>query len=644
MAKSIQTQRVHKAGHWRAWSVGLGLVICFSFSLSLLSFDQLEAFFFDNLSRLGASHRSSARIVLLVIDQNTVEQLGAEPTARDHLQLLKKLDRKHGDGPLRLAYVLDPQEIEGDDSSLQLLANRMATFSGLSLIADNLPRLSKGVDSLMAAPFDRVVIEPGPITSDRSQFARDGVTRRMILSFDNQPSFHLGLANELRAKPLNQKRSFQLNDSVQSYIRYQKPGSFQRVSFVSALKSEAVRDQLRGRVVLVGRETNELAKDYALTAVTKDLSSMSRLEIQAHALETLLRDEAPMKLGRSWNFFITLFFSSLTLYLVMKLQPQRGIFLFILSYLGFATISFLAFWLFSVWVSMAQPTVAMVTCYYFFIPYRLIREHKKSWEYYKKNQLLTQVEELKSNFLKMMSHDLKTPLARIYGLCEVVEQNSGALDDRQVQALNGIKKSATDLTEFVGNILSLGRIESREMKLQTATRDLNALLEQVVRSIQPIATEKRIEIICDFEPLFSLRLDEDLMKQVFTNLIENAIKYSPINTKIMITTEEDQNDVIIEIADQGLGIAEEDQAFIFEKFYRTRQVLSKDSPGTGLGLYLVKYFIELHGGSISIDSEIGQGSTFTVRIPKNLRLSEVESRAEKRKPNRVLNKDHEVLF
>jgi signal transduction histidine kinase len=117
--------------------------------------------------------------------------------------------------------------------------------------------------------------------------------------------------------------------------------------------------------------------------------------------------------------------------------------------------------------------------------------------------------------------------------------------------------------------------------------------------------------------LFSIKVDEDLLKTVFTNLLENAIKYSPENTKVLISTDEIDNDVVIQVADQGRGIPVEDQSLIFDRFYRAQNSRS-NTAGNGLGLYLAKYFVELHNGRIEVESEIDKGSTFTVRLPMNL--------------------------
>ena len=114
------------------------------------------------------------------------------------------------------------------------------------------------------------------------------------------------------------------------------------------------------------------------------------------------------------------------------------------------------------------------------------------------------------------------------------------------------------------------------------------------------------------------RVDTELIRQVFTNLIENAIKYSPENSKVLISTEDHDGKVVVQVADQGIGIPKNEHENIFVKFYRARKVSNTNIKGSGLGLYLAKYFVNLHQGNIFIESEVDKGSTFHVEIPSDL--------------------------
>ena len=264
---------------------------------------------------------------------------------------------------------------------------------------------------------------------------------------------------------------------------------------------------------------------------------------------------------------------------------------------------------------MAHPWLAIFLCYYFFIPYRLIIENRRSWEIYQKHRLLKQVEELKTNFISMMSHDLKTPIARILGMADVILRDPTPLSSHQHEAVDTIKHSSDDLLKFINSILNYGRIESQELQLNKQSKDINTLLTEVISKHEFLGKLKKIQILKEFETLFPISVDPDLIRQVLSNLIENAIKYSHEDTKILISTEEKDGWVVIQIADQGPGIPRDELPNLFMKFYRSQNAKSSTIKGSGLGLYLAKYFVELHGGKIFVESTYGQGSTFTVQLP-----------------------------
>jgi signal transduction histidine kinase len=335
-------------------------------------------------------------------------------------------------------------------------------------------------------------------------------------------------------------------------------------------------------------------------------------------LQTMIENNGIIKLPRWVNFISTLAFALLVLFSVMNLSPSRGIMVILVSLSGFILLSWVLFNFFGIAIGMAQPILAIFLCYYFFIPYRLIQENKKFWELTQKNTLLVQVEELKNNFLSLMSHDLKTPLARIQGMTDIALSSPKNLLPEQKDAIKTIKQSTDELTEFISSILDLSRVESQQIKLKLQSKDVNRLLEDVIRKYAYLAQQKNIEIISEFETLFSVKVDSDLMKQVFSNLIENAIKYSPENTKVLVTTEEHDGRIIVQVADQGIGISDNEIKSIFTKFYRTKSVKNSQTKGSGLGLYLAKYFVELHKGQISVESIPQQGSTFSVDLPMNL--------------------------
>ncbi len=593
--------------------VGLALVI--AFLICQFRFDYIESVFYDARVRLKPISKKSGQVALVAVDPPTIERLHRVPNAKDHIQMMRRLKAAE---PKAVVYLINPNEIVGSYDELQTLAELWQSQENF-LVAINETAVRGDDDAFrLLPPFEKLSAMSSPKTSDLKIFAGDDVTRRMFISYQGQLSLYPVVAGifNTAVKDENQIRGlFELLGSNQVYIDFRPSLTYLPTSFSTLLEGSADAKTFRDQIVIVGRDIQTTSKDYARTPFSRELVSMTWLELHANMIDTLILNSAPIRSPRWLDVLATCLISLLTVYVVSSLKPTRGLTLLALSLINYFLVGFLLFWLGGIWIALAQPFLAVFVSYYFFIPYRLIIENRKSWEYYQKNKLLTQVEELKTNFLSMMSHDLKTPIARIQGMTDVVLKDPNPLSSRQREALETLAKSSQELLEFVSSILNLGRIESKKLELHLQSRDPNGLLTEAVEKLQHLATSKHIKIICEFEPLFSVKMDVDLMRQVFSNLIENAIKYSPENTSILITSEESDGKVVIQVADQGVGIAEDELPHVFNKFYRSKTAKTSPTKGSGLGLYLAKYFVELHYGTISVDSRPGVGSTFSVELP-----------------------------
>jgi signal transduction histidine kinase len=481
----------------------------------------------------------------------------------------------------------------------------------------------KGVtDYKTAPPFENLVVGPAPTTSDKNLFALDLVTRRLFVSYQGQTMLHVKMAGLFNPDVLDESKingQFEFLDSKQTYINFRPAESYPTLSFYKALNGDNGGVDLRDKLVIIGRDLRTTSTDYIRTPYSREINGMTVLEMHANIFDTLIRNDGNHRVPGWINLVLTSLIAVIALYVVLAMKPTRG-----LATLGatvgiFCLISYLSLWWAGLWITMVHPLFATFICYYFFIPYRLIIENRRSWEYYQKNRLLTQVEELKTNFLSMMSHDLKTPIARIQGMTDIVLRDPTPLSDRQREALTTLGKSSHELLEFVSSILNLGRIESKELRLHLESKDPNQLVQEVIKKSEYLAKSKNIEVATELEPMFSVKMDVDLMRQVIANLVENAIKYSAEVTKILVTTEDKDGRLVIQVADQGQGIPEDEISHVFSKFYRSKNAKSSAIKGSGLGLYLAKYFVELHKGRITVDSTLGQGTTFTVELPADLK-------------------------
>jgi len=594
----------------------IGLALLIAFLVCQFPFDYIESVFYDARVRLKPISKGSGNIALIAVDPPTIERLHRVPNAKDHIQMMRRLKSAE---PKAVVYLINPNEIVGSYDELETLAELWQSQENF-LVAVNETAVRGDDDAFrLLPPFEKLSSMSSPRTSDLKLFARDDVTRRMFISYQEQLSLYpvvAGIFNP-EAKDENKIRGlFELLGSNQVYIDFRPSLTYLPTSFSLLLEEgSAAPKAFRDKIVIVGRDIQTTSKDYARTPFSRELISMTWLELHANMIDTLILNSAPIRSPRWLDLLVTCLISLLTVYVVSSLKPTRGLTLLALSLIGYFLVGFLLFWLGGIWIAMAQPFLAVFVSYYFFIPYRLIIENRKSWEYYQKNKLLTQVEELKTNFLSMMSHDLKTPIARIQGMTDVVLKDPNPLSSRQREALETLAKSSQELLEFVSSILNLGRIESKQLELHLQSRDPNSLLTEAIDKLEHLAASKNIKIICEFEPLFSVKMDVDLMRQVFSNLVENAIKYSPENTSILITSEENDGKVVLQVSDQGVGIDEDELAHVFNKFYRSKTAKTSPTKGSGLGLYLAKYFVELHSGTISIDSRPGVGSTFSVELP-----------------------------
>ena len=222
----------------------------------------------------------------------------------------------------------------------------------------------------------------------------------------------------------------------------------------------------------------------------------------------------------------------------------------------------------------------------------------------------------KSEFLANMSHELRTPLNAVIGFSEVLIQRMfGELNDKQDEYLKDIYASGQHLLSLINDILDLSKIEAGRMELAPAPFHLPSALDNAVTLVKERAGRHGIALHLDVDPaLGEVTGDERKIKQVLLNLLSNAVKFTPDGGRISLKAGRADGAVEISVADTGIGIAPDDQAAIFEEF---RQVGSDERrrEGTGLGLTLAKKFVELHGGRIWVESELGRGSTFTFTLP-----------------------------
>jgi len=228
-----------------------------------------------------------------------------------------------------------------------------------------------------------------------------------------------------------------------------------------------------------------------------------------------------------------------------------------------------------------------------------------------------EVDRLKSEFVSHVSHELKTPLTSIKGYVDNLRDRIvGDLNERQEEYLERVGKNTDRLIRMIDDLLNISRIESGKMTLNFSNLIMSELIEEVSRGLRPLATQKKIEMsFMKSDGDDHVMADRDKIEQAVINLVNNAILYTPPGGKVMIYMEHDQGYIKTCIRDTGVGIPTEEQPLIFDRFYRLEKDSILEPRGTGLGLYITRNVIEMHGGKIWVTSEVGKGSEFTFTLP-----------------------------
>jgi len=222
----------------------------------------------------------------------------------------------------------------------------------------------------------------------------------------------------------------------------------------------------------------------------------------------------------------------------------------------------------------------------------------------------------KSNFVSNVSHELKTPLSLISLFSEILELGRVSSEEKRTEYYRIIRHESRRLNKMIDNILDFSKIEAGRKKYDFAEGDMAEVIEDVLSNYRYQIVNSGFDVQTNIQPdLPPVLIDRDAMAQAVSNLLDNAIKYSGGVKRLSITAGTRGSDLSIEIADHGIGIPRAEQAKIFEKFYRVGDGLVHDVKGSGLGLSLVKHIVEAHRGTVSVESEVGRGSRFTILLP-----------------------------
>jgi two-component system phosphate regulon sensor histidine kinase PhoR len=230
---------------------------------------------------------------------------------------------------------------------------------------------------------------------------------------------------------------------------------------------------------------------------------------------------------------------------------------------------------------------------------------------------LKRVDQIRREFVANVSHELRTPLSILRGYIEVLLDESDTSGQELARILSIMERHSKRLQRLANDLLSLAQLESSQAKLDLSGVRVEELFNSLIRDWKERLAAKNLKVIVDL-PLeaLALRADETRLEEVLHNLLDNAVKFSPENGQIHLRAARRGSDIVLSVADKGLGISKEHLPRIFERFYRVDKARSRELGGTGLGLAIVKHIAQLHGGRVEADSEPGRGTTIRVVLPE----------------------------
>ncbi len=605
----------------------LFFTLIFILILIQYSFHSLDAIFYDLWSRSDFLNRGQNNTVTITMDEESDQFLGEvyPYTYATHIRFLEKILDDNPKGIGYLVPFLEP-ETEVDKKNIQEFKSLLMRFkSENTFFRIGTDRDGWG-EQVPPAELKDLGYSLAILNRDGTVFARDNVTRRAILNISGEDSFHLWMTN--RFQKLNHQKELDAtsykgayydleSDATFALFKYsQNPNkidAFHSIPFHRVVVGNYPKGYFKDKIVIIGSSYLSNSADFVLTSFGKENNKTPKINVHASIMDSLINYNTIYSVMPWITDVIAILLAIFLSHIISRVQPTKGLLITMLIILSIFLITYLSFMVFGVWFKISHIILSIFVVYYIWVPFRAIGEYQTRYAIQEETKVLKKVDKLKQNFISLMSHDLKTPVAKIAGIADIlkVQYNN---NPKQNELLTNIIESTKELNNFITSILDLTKIESRELSLKIENKDINSLIEEQVKKLRFEANAQQMKIETDLSPLYPIKMDVTLIDRVLGNIIGNAIKYAGKGTTINVKTWDDEEWVYVEIADNGKGISAEDIENIFEKFYRVKDDESHKIKGSGLGLYLVKYFIELHQGKIEVTSELSKGTKFLIQL------------------------------
>ncbi|HPT28653.1 MAG TPA: CHASE2 and HATPase_c domain-containing protein, partial [Bryobacteraceae bacterium] len=392
-------------------------------------------------------------------------------------------------------------------------------------------------------------------------------------------------------------------------IRYRLPGDMETVSVRDLLSGAADPAGLKGRVVFVGVTSLSAIRDRLFTPVALD-RPMAGVEIHAQAFETLAAGSSPGGTLREasllWTVLLAFAFALLMAGAFVWLQGHISLAAGLLVLAAAQLTPYLFFrqgWILPAFAPVSASATAFIAC--------------GAWRFLIVRKQLASSESARSRYQQafhFVAHEMRTPLTAIQGSSELISRYN-LPEEKRKQIGQMINSESKRLARMITTFLDVERLNAGLMELNTSDVDAGDLILACIARAAGLAEAKSIQIDWPGAPGLTIRGDTELLGYAIYNLLTNAIKYSPRDSRISVSASRESRGVLISVADQGIGMTKDEVKRLFQKFYRTERAEKSGIQGTGIGLSIVKEIVTLHGGSICVDSAPDQGSTFVVTLP-----------------------------
>lgn len=604
------------------------LLVTLAFILILIqySFHPLESIFYDFWIKADISTKAKdSPIVLISMDEESDQFLGEilPYTYASHTRLMNRIIP---DQPLLVNYFVSLVEPDSEVEA-RYQTEFQEAIKAFSPTGDKF-KFGTEMDNLgeLIPPegLRDIGYYLGQLYKDQQVFSKDEVVRRAILNISGEDSLHLWTAKRYREikgeTPLDAtayKGAYYNSEADANFalFKYSKnPLTGTKViPFHRVVVGNFPKGFFKDKIVLIGPQYHSNIDQFVMTPYEKDAPKTPKLAVHAQVIESLINEKTIYDVKDYTTQVASVLIAIILSFIISRVQPVKGLMITIILIVGVLLISYLAFVTFGWWIKLSHLVLSIFVVYYIWVPFRAIEEYQTRYAIQEETKLLKQVDNLKQNFISLMSHDLKTPVAKIAGIADILKMKFNNSQE-QTELIDNIMGSTKELNNFINSILDLTKIESQNLTLRKESKDINKIIEGIIEKLEFEAGAKQMNIESDLSPLYPIQVDTVLMNRVISNLIENALKYAGKGKTVFVKTWDDQEWVYIEIKDNGVGIGPDDLAHIFDKFYRVKNDSTHAIKGSGLGLYLVKYFIELHNGVITASSQPGEGTSFIIKL------------------------------